>query len=452
MSRDGHRNPTIKHLGVTGTLAVVVLTAACAASHPAASLPAAQEVACTTVPIVSTPAAATSGQHPRPDSLPRGLSAVAGESFSSIWAVGSAPPDVRPLKAPVAHWNGAAWTTLSPAGLPRLSGLVAVAAFPGGAWAVGEYGLTDHGDGGGSPKQLIVRLAGTTMRRVPVPAPDDGELVDVAATSASNAWAVGPQVLLHWNGTVWTRTPVPAGMRDGVFTAVAASSAKNAWAVTYAGQHVPPIMHWNGRRWRQVASPDIGRTYALSDVATTSASEVWAVGSAPEGSSRALLLHWNGRSWTCAFIRQINPPQIPRHLSRCRRRVIGRQCTGCRQLFRLHPPCLGIALERTCLEASHHPTAEPGERPGRCRLRPALRPRLGSRRPRPRCGLGTRDLALERNGLALIQPECRPSWVRGQTAATAVQATAVISTGPDGSAARQRSRSAMACSGDRADR
>ena len=88
-------------------------------------------------------------------------------------------------------------------------------------------------------------------------------------------------------------------MRDSVFTAVAATSATNAWAVTYAGHRdsLPPIMHWNGRRWDEVASPDIGIPYALSDVATTTANDVFAVGSPREGSYRALLLHWNGHSW-----------------------------------------------------------------------------------------------------------------------------------------------------------
>jgi hypothetical protein len=250
---------------------------------------------------------------------PLAFHAIAAQSSSSAWAVGAPGAGVRPEKAVVAHWNGAAWTTFSPAGLPRLSGLSAVAAFPGGAWAVGESGLTDHGDGGGSPKQLIVRLTGTTMRRVPVPGPADGELVDVAATSAADAWAVGyvggvsggRALLLHWNGTAWTRTPLPAGMRDGVFTAVAATSATNAWAVTYAGRHLPPIMHWNGRRWDQVASPDIGIPYALFDVAATSATNVWAVGSAPPYTYKALILHWNGRRWTCARILQIHHPRFP---------------------------------------------------------------------------------------------------------------------------------------------
>jgi hypothetical protein len=303
--------PGSKYRRLAGVVAVAAVTAACATS-PSASPPGAPVVACTTLPIASAPAAGTGGQPARAGVLPPGVRAVAAASPGSAWAVGAPPPGVLPDKGVAAYWNGATWTTFSPRGLPRLSALGAVAAFPGGAWAVGEYGLTQHGDGGGVARLLIVRLTGTTMRRVPVPGLTDGDLADVAATSATNAWAVAAgQLILHWNGTAWTRAPLPAGMRDGVFTAVAASSATNAWAVTYAGRHPPPILHWNGRRWRQVANPDIGRPYALSDVATTSAHQVWAVGSSPEGASRALLLHWNGRRWTCALTRQVHPPKFP---------------------------------------------------------------------------------------------------------------------------------------------
>ena len=252
-------------------------------------------------------------------SLQRGVLAVAVQSSSSAWAVGSPPPDVRPEKAVVTHWNGAAWTTFSPAGLPQLSALYAVAQFPGGAWAVGESGLTDHGDAGGSPKHLLVRLTGATMRRAPIPGPANGALEDVAATSATNAWAVGyiggvnpgSSLILHWNGATWNRTPLPAavglGGNAGDIGAVDASSATNAWAVG----SLPVILHWNGRRWGQVASPDIGMPYALRDVATTSARNVWAVGSLKDSYRAALLLHWNGRSWTCALTRQIHPPKYP---------------------------------------------------------------------------------------------------------------------------------------------
>jgi hypothetical protein len=68
-------------------------------------------------------------------------------------------------------WNGAVWKTLSDRALPPRSALASVAVFPGGGWAVGEYGLTDHGDGGGVARHLILRVTGTSVQRVPVPGP-----------------------------------------------------------------------------------------------------------------------------------------------------------------------------------------------------------------------------------------------------------------------------------------
>ena len=262
---------------------------------------AALTVAALTVAAV-TAACTASGQHSRLRPLPEGVRGVAVQSSRNAWSVGSPPADVRPQKAIVAHWNGEAWTTFSPRGLPQRSGLGAVAAFPGGAWAVGDYGTTQHGDGGGRPRQFIVRLTGTTMRRVPVPEPADGGLVDVAATSTVNAWAVGYlggvdlndgiPLILHWNGTAWTRARLPAALGRGYFAGVTATSATNAWAVTNTGK----IVHWNGLRWDHVVSPVIGVTYQLHDVATTSARNVWAVGGA--GSKRTVILHWNGLRWT----------------------------------------------------------------------------------------------------------------------------------------------------------
>ena len=57
------------------------------------------------------------------------------------------------------------------------------------AWAVGGAGSTS------SPKTLVVHWNGTAWKQVPSPAPADSSLSGVAATSASNAWAVGCTVL-----------------------------------------------------------------------------------------------------------------------------------------------------------------------------------------------------------------------------------------------------------------
>src|SRR6266702_3817350 len=286
--------PGSKRRRLDGILAVAALTAACTGSPPAAP-----KLACTTLPIASGSAAGASGQHSGLDlsSVPGYLVDVAAWSSKRALDVGwHVPPHGRAL---VALWNGAAWRTLSSRALPWAVNLKAVASFPGGAWAVGKYGNAEHKQLG---KPLIARVTDTTVRRVPVPGPEYGWLADVAATSATHAWAVGsasgnasgPPLIVHWNGTAWTRARLPATVREVPLDGVAATSRTNAWAVTGA-----KIVHWNGRRWDQVVTPHIG-SYGLSDVAATSATNAWATaGSA--GSDRALILHWNGRRWTCAL-------------------------------------------------------------------------------------------------------------------------------------------------------
>src|SRR5215472_5605870 len=92
------------------------------------------------------------------------------------------------------------------------------------------------------------------------------QLNGVAATSASNAWAVGcthcftsngRALIEHWNGTGWQQVPSPAPA-GGVLSGVAATSASNAWAVgeNYSSTSSKTlILHWNGTAWKQVPSP-----------------------------------------------------------------------------------------------------------------------------------------------------------------------------------------------------
>jgi hypothetical protein len=119
-----------------------------------------------------------------------------------------------------------------------------------------------------------------------------GSLSAVAATSASNAWAVGSaggaSLILHWNGKSWARQASPAGGLG----AVAASSAVNAWAVGNA-----LAVHWNGKSWQRVPLPDLAGE-SLSGVAVTSASNAWAVGSYGTTTVETLILHWNGKKWS----------------------------------------------------------------------------------------------------------------------------------------------------------
>jgi hypothetical protein len=142
-----------------------------------------------------------------------------------------------------------------------------------------------------------------------------GQLFGVAATSASNAWAVGQDVgngktvILRWNGTAWKRVPSPTPAGGGSLYAVAATSASNAWAVGCAGNCFQGfggiktlILHWNGTAWKRVPSPSPGTGSSLSAVTAVSAHNAWAVGCTAfcflsAASPHTVILHWNGTAW-----------------------------------------------------------------------------------------------------------------------------------------------------------
>ena len=144
-----------------------------------------------------------------------------------------------------------------------------------------------------------------------------GTLGDVAATSASNAWAVGTTgsnaaaktMIVRWNGTAWARVPTPTPAGGAYLSGVAATSATDAWAVGYAGSpggagvpgtNRPLILHWNGVAWKQVPThlaPGLGN---LRGVATTAAGNAWAVGCTgcfAVGAGDPLIERWNGTAW-----------------------------------------------------------------------------------------------------------------------------------------------------------
>jgi hypothetical protein len=241
------------------------------------------------------------------------LSGVAATSAGNAWAVGTYFNGTW-RRTLIEHWNGSAWTRVpSPNPGPSqnvLSGVSATSA--SNAWAVGGTGICS---GGVACRTLIEHWNDTAWKVVPSP---KGGLSGVAATSARNAWAVGSHVngttgrrqtlIEHWNGTAWKQVPSPnpsSALHYGnELSDVAATSASNAWAVgSYAnattGGTQTLIEHWNGSTWKHVSSPNPARINILSGVAATSASNVWAVGFYVHHNevSQTLIEHWNGTVW-----------------------------------------------------------------------------------------------------------------------------------------------------------
>lgn len=96
-------------------------------------------------------------------------------------------------------------------------------------------------------------------------------------------------------GSAWKQAPSPS--LAGSLSSVAATSASNVWAVGYTRNGRTLIERWNGTAWNRVSSPSPGASARLSAVAATSARNAWAVGSTSKinhGSSETLILHWNG--------------------------------------------------------------------------------------------------------------------------------------------------------------
>jgi hypothetical protein len=226
----------------------------------------------------------------------------------------------------IEHWNGKAWKIQKTPNPPThstaidLSSLAATSST--NAWAVGR---SVYRNGTAEIWKPVIEQwdgkVGTLQASSNPGGSSSSGLSGVAATSSRNAWAVGSYgypdgtlviektLIEHWNGRAWKvqASPNPQFFQDQWtgLSDVAATSATNAWAVGGAGEilsvsgpgHPPPspmhtlIEHWNGRGWTVQASPNPGELGSwLSGVAATSSTNAWAVG--------GLIEHWNGSAWT----------------------------------------------------------------------------------------------------------------------------------------------------------
>ena len=242
------------------------------------------------------------------------LNAVAVISANNVWAVGFSPdPSGTPLyirRTLIEHWNGTSWS-VSPSPNPgtdtyvELNGVAAISA--NDIWAVGH-----GGDPGSIPLQTLTEhWNGISWSIIPSPSPGtyNGNVLNaVAAVSANDVWAVGwyqsgstgqegGALTMHWNGTQWTVVPNPS---RATLHGVTALASNNVWAV---GEQV--ILHWNGTSWSNVSFPlpPNGAFPNLRGVSAVSSNDIWAAGFAQwsyfEGTRSApLTYHWNGTNWS----------------------------------------------------------------------------------------------------------------------------------------------------------
>lgn len=177
-------------------------------------------------------------------------------------------------------------------------------------WAVGD---ADY-----SSETLILHWDGTHWSRVPSPNPssDTNELSGVSAVSPTEAWAVGVEgtffgpgyrtLILHWDGNTWSRVMSPNPTQGGnLLFDVSAHSTTDAWAVGYdeiEGAYETLLLHWDGTEWSRILGPNPGSgSGQLHGVSAVSPTDAWAVGDSSDLTSpvhETLILHWNGTRWS----------------------------------------------------------------------------------------------------------------------------------------------------------
>jgi hypothetical protein len=244
------------------------------------------------------------------DDLLRG---VAAASASDVWAAGDHRAGISGYDTLVAHWNGSAWArettpNANPGGFNNLYG---VASAGGTVWAVGTYVDPTSSS---NRRKLILQRAGGSWRLSAAPRVATYEtLAAVDATGSADAWAVGSAtsdiqsaplapLALHWNGSSWTSSTVPA-TGGTALAGIDARTSSDVWAVgssSISGGTQPYVAHFNGTSWRQVSTPTLTGGGELTDVVALSPSTVVAVG---RSNGAPLVLRWNGSSW----IRETTP-------------------------------------------------------------------------------------------------------------------------------------------------
>jgi hypothetical protein len=228
--------------------------------------------------------------------------------------------------AGVAALLGAGWTgparAAAPAGAARAGVhpaaaseqlLNVTATSPDNAWITGLITSTS----GTSVRSVVMHWNGTAWSPTPIPDPATSRVVATASTSAGDAWSVGSScrgyceheeaLILHWNGKAWAKVAVPNPPQHmNGLSSVSVLSASDAWAAggscpVNTQDCAPFILHWNGTVWSRVAAPTVGADDALHAVAATSGANVWAVGGAcVTGCNSPLAMRWNGTTWSQA--------------------------------------------------------------------------------------------------------------------------------------------------------
>ena len=201
-----------------------------------------------------------------------------GTSATDVYAVGG-PLGNTGFRALVMHFDGTSWHRLDAGANNVDTYWWAHGSGPKDVWLSGSNGRLSRWDGAAFQHYA----SGTTAT-----------IFGVWAASPTDAWAVGgtPEatsgqpndVLLHWDGTSWTPSPLPRALGRTYFK-VWGSGPDDVFVVGEAGT----IWHRKGGAWNLDSEPPVAHGTLLT-VHGCGPKDVYAVGSRD-------VLHYDGTTW-----------------------------------------------------------------------------------------------------------------------------------------------------------
>jgi len=228
------------------------------------------------------------------------LYGVAADSPTDAWAVGN-----NGLNSLILHWNGVKWAT-SLSGNPEVSGgdLLSVAALtPNNVWAAGE---------------VLEHWNGSTWTRSPLPTRGGRVMTGLSGHAGTGVWGVDYEGNLYrLTETGWKQVyAAPASLSSSGNPGVVAFSPTNVWVEANTkksnDEQIPQVLHWDGTRMHVHALPTTTGDFGAGPdaIGGTSGSDVWVVGSriahTPLSEPEPYAAHWNGSKWS---LRQ-TPPHL----------------------------------------------------------------------------------------------------------------------------------------------
>ncbi len=221
----------------------------------------------------------------------RPVSALALSALAALSAFGAAGAARAEASPPVTPAISTSYTVLG-----DLLGVAAPSA--SNAWAVGYTTKPDGSD----RRPLLLHWNGRAWSQVAVRGVPEGQLTAVTAVSATDVWAVGTNccsgpggvVILHWNGKTWSQVTAnlstPGFMGESV-----AATAHDVWVAAYNGS-ASDFLHLTGGRW-YVVPASLPQFYDVTSVAVVSPSQAWASGLFGSTFQYSFLMRWNGSVW-----------------------------------------------------------------------------------------------------------------------------------------------------------